>query len=1276
MINEVSLKAVCLKYGVSSELVKSFISKGLFRYGDCDDYDFVFTPQDVAKLELALQLKDTGLSLDKIIPILQTKIICKQEDQDQVSKNKLFDSTFYYELFSNSPSFLIITDDKGNIIDMNQAVREKLGYGDEMIGKSLLELHPEDVRLEATENLYKILNGDLEYCPLDILSKDGRRVKVESRSVILEYEGQKLMLGISREKSISHEMDKMLEKRENLFRTLFQMNMSASMIISIGTRKILSVNRAFEYNTGYKSDEIIGKTLAELKIVDDLDNLVALKEEIIHKGYLTDVELVFRKKNGDRRVINFSATLIDYHEPSFLINGTDISSLKEYQHKLENTILEKEIEVDEMSELNQAIIEAMPDIVVLLDRSGMVYKVYDAQDSDTSFINDGDIDRKIYDIMSESASFIIKLAISETYREGFSYNNVFRHKVDGQKNWYSISLSKVNDVRDLVVGVIRDITTSVRHTLELEHSESRYRAIFNSKASAMLLINIDEGDILDANKAAEELFELSINQLKRMTFGDILSEGNIILRNIMNGNELTKDGEQFRTEIITNNKIVKHVDLYIGSLFINKQRKLIAIIHDITAQYKAETLLQEQKLRLQSVIDGSQVGLWDWNTQTGEMVAEGNFFGMIGYNKEELEPISIETWRSLCHPDDLVRSDNLIQKMLDGSTDDYECEVRMKHKSGEWVWVLDKGKIMEKDQTGKAIRLVGTHLDFTERKKSQQNLQKRIAIEELLNTILKDFIENDVLDTSEIIDRSLKQLGEFTDSDRCYLFTLDKDPDFMSNTNEWCAPGTEAQKDILQNLPVSVFPWWMEKLRKFEAIYVPDVAKMVPEAREEQKILQEQDLKSVVVIPVYSENKLIGFLGFDAVKDYAEWSESDIFLLENVSVMVANNLLKQKLLESLIVTKNIAEESNRIKSEFIANINHEVRTPLHTLNNFLKLLEISDIGPGIKRILPEITQSTYDLTSLLESILTMNNIEAGRMKLHKDKCNFSNILEHVIAIHKPKVEEKKLKIKLKMDRDKSWVIVIDSNHVMNILHALISNAIKYSDKGTIEILAELDRSEQPMLFVRVKDQGQGMNESQKNNVFETFYQSEKFLTKEACGFGLGLPIVKKLLDLMGGNIEVKSEENVGTEINLKMPISLPIEKQNILQKSRDGISVLLVEDNDIVVKMMKRLLEKNNFQTSIAKNGRLAVEASKEQKVDVILMDIQMPEMDGITASKLIKGDKDNPNNKTPIIALSAHLGSDELEYSEEFDALVQKPVNFDCLLKKIDELIENTKKR
>ncbi len=1274
MMKDLTLNEVCQKYGVSREEVRTFISKGLFSFGDREYHDLVFPLQDITKLDLLLQLKNEGLSYDKAISILKNKTIYPQSETHKIAKNHLFEDSFYRELFFESPSYLTITDDKGNIIEMNKVVREKLGYGDEMIGKSLLEFHPEDLRLEATENLYRIINGDLEYCPLDILTKDGRRMKVESRIVIVENEGQKLMLGISSEKSISQEMDKMLEKRENLFRTLFQISMSASIIISQETGKILTVNRAWEVNTGYQSEDILGKTIAELNIISEIDKLTTIEEEIADKGFINDQELIFNAKTGEKRVINISASLIDYYEPSILISGVDITDYKESQQRLETTVAEKIVEIKELYELNEAIIDAIPDFVVLLDQQGQIHKVYDSPNNEISLINKEDQGSNINNIFTESASFIIKLAVSETYLKGYSFNNVFRQIIQGQENWYSISLSKINNVKDLVVGVISDITVTVRHTLELENSESRYRSIFNSKASAMLLIDVNEGEVFDANKAAEELFGINSNLLKRMTFSELIPKGNVILRNITNGNDVTKDGEQFKTEILTSKKETKHIELYIGSIYFNKQRRLIAIIHDITAEFMAESLLTQQKVRLQTVIDGSAAGLWDWNVQTGELTVEGNFFGMLGFKREDLEPISIETWRLLCHPEDLKKSDKLIQDMLDGKTDNYECEIRMKHKSGDWIWIFDKGKIIENDDQGNPIRLAGTHIEFTERKKAQLNLECRFAIEELLNKMSKDFIESDVFATSEVIDRSLKLIGEFSKSDRCYFFIFQNDPELMSNTNEWCSKGIEPQIEILQDLPVSIFPWWMKKLKNFETIYVPDVAKMEPEASEEQKILQEQDIKSVLVIPVYSEKKLLGFLGFDAVKDYAKWLDSDIFLLENVGVMIANNLSREELLVNLIDAKKIAQESNRIKSEFIANINHEIRTPLHTLFNFFELMKISDLPVEIKKIIPSIAQSTNNLADMLQSILTINNIDSGKIKINEERCNFSTIVNNIIYVYKADLSEKIIDIVVDLKEEKTWDIITDFNLLKNILNAIISNAIKYSEKGTIKISAEIEESDRTFLSITISDQGSGMDEFEIKNIFVTFYQSEDFITKKNSGFGLGMPIVKKFIDLLGGNIEIKSEKNVGTDINLKLPIKLSSEQAQLKEISREGISVLLVEDNSILVKMMKKVFEKNTFHISIAINGQIAVDLSKKKKVDVILMDIQMPVMDGIAAARIIKTDPTNPNYKTPIIAVSAHLEYDELEYSHEFDDLVQKPVNFKCLFQKIYSLIDKSK--
>lgn len=173
---------------------------------------------------------------------------------------------------------------------------------------------------------------------------------------------------------------------------------------------------------------------------------------------------------------------------------------------------------------------------------------------------------------------------------------------------------------------------------------------------------------------------------------------------------------------------------------------------DVTERKMAEVTLQESRLRLEMALKGANAGMWDWNVQTGETVFNERWAEIVGYSLQELEPISIQTWVDLCHPDDLKLSDTLLQKHFAGEAEFYECEVRMRHKDGSWVWVVDRGKVMEWDAEGKPLRMFGTHLNITERKLSEEEIRKRGEDLLLINTL------NDAANRGESLSKILNTL--------------------------------------------------------------------------------------------------------------------------------------------------------------------------------------------------------------------------------------------------------------------------------------------------------------------------------------------------------------------------------------------------------------------------------------------------------------------------------------------------------------------------------------
>ncbi|MCF8215514.1 MAG: PAS domain S-box protein [Chlorobium sp.] len=446
------------------------------------------------------------------------------------------------------------------------------------------------------------------------------------------------------------------------------------------------------------------------------------------------------------------------------------------------------------------------------------------------------------------------------------------------------------------------------------------------------------------------------------------------------------------------------------------------------AELQAEiTNLENRNKRLEMALDGTRAWYWDWWIETDDVTINRHWAAMIGYTIEELEPVTIKTWTSYCHPEDLAKSNLLLKSHFEGHCDYYEAEVRMKHKKGHWIWVLDRGKVYERDPDGNPLRMAGSHqditaaklaeeqllrernlfaggpvmvfrwanspgwpieiasvncgkitgfeaselsahgilyanlihpddlsriiaeitefsadeerssfdqeyrickkdgsvicvydytimirnekgdvthfegyiLDITSRKATETALAYNREFERLISSLANQFINIPAGSIDSMINNALESIGKFVQADRSYIFQYYDNLRLMDNTHEWCAPGIEPQIDILKQLPTNIFAWSTAKIANNEIIIVPRVSELPDEACAEKDILQQQDILSLILIPLISGSIPFGYVGFDAVTQERQWSEENASVLKLAGGIIAN-ALQRKQIELLI----------------------------------------------------------------------------------------------------------------------------------------------------------------------------------------------------------------------------------------------------------------------------------------------------------------------------------------------------------------------------------------
>ncbi|MFA6137549.1 MAG: ATP-binding protein [Sulfurimonas sp.] len=377
----------------------------------------------------------------------------------------------------------------------------------------------------------------------------------------------------------------------------------------------------------------------------------------------------------------------------------------------------------------------------------------------------------------------------------------------------------------------------------------------------------------------------------------------------------------------------------------------------------------------------------------------------------------------------------------------------------------------------------------------------------------------------------------------------------------------------------------------------------------------------------------------------------------------------QKSLNELEIQKQKAEESTKFKSSFLANMSHEIRTPMNAIIGMTHLAKETSLDEKQLGYINKIESASNNLLNIINDILDFSKIEAGKLKIENIDFDINTIISNVRTLVELKAYEKSLQFSVKND-SKNSIFYGDSFRIEQILINILSNAIKFTTVGEVELII----NDMPNDIVRfcVRDTGIGISGSHQESLFEPFNQADAGTTKKYGGTGLGLSISRELVELMGGKIWIESEVGVGSEFifELKLPHGNEENIQSVTHASSmkeeiaslHGSKILLCEDNTVNQEIIIGLLENSGIIIDIANNGKEAIDKFKSGRYDLILMDLQMPIIDGYEATKLIR----EFNKNIPIIALTANAMREDVEKTKThgMNEHLNKPIDIEKFYK------------
>ena len=389
--------------------------------------------------------------------------------------------------------------------------------------------------------------------------------------------------------------------------------------------------------------------------------------------------------------------------------------------------------------------------------------------------------------------------------------------------------------------------------------------------------------------------------------------------------------------------------------------------------------------------------------------------------------------------------------------------------------------------------------------------------------------------------------------------------------------------------------------------------------------------------------------------------------------------LENKNYDLAAVIKNLdyalegAQSASKAKSLFLANMSHEIRTPMNGMLSLVQVLHSTKLDEQQHDYLKSINRAGVILISLIDDLLDLSRIESGKLTINTNEFKVWSFVEDILLQVEYLFEKEQVYFNVNISDDIPPCLVTDEVRLKQVVLNLINNAAKFTSKGEVNFVmsGEVKYETYYNLHIKVTDTGSGIPQDKIDSIFEPFQQLSKNRIYNK-GVGLGLPICKRIVEAMNGKIEVESEEGKGSTFSLDLVF--PIGDINNLDKlkttkniSLKPLDILLVEDDQISRLAVKTWLTDKGHTISIAENGKLAIDYLQDNDVDIILMDVHMPEMDGVQATKVIKEKK---LSNAPIIGMTASVMNDERKtYIEAgMDVLVEKPVNFDDLIILIKE--------
>lgn len=698
------------------------------------------------------------------------------------------------------------------------------------------------------------------------------------------------------------------------------------------------------------------------------------------------------------------------------------------------------------------------------------------------------------------------------------------------------------------------------------------------------------------------------------------------------------------------------LEIRIAERTVELERANAQLHGEIIERKRSEEALRQSKERLRLALEAASMGCWDWDILEGKLISTTQADALLGLEHDASEQTYFD-YTNLIHPEDRVLADQAVIRAIE-QKQNYDLEFRVVWPDGSIHWLASWGRVIY-DATGRAERMSGVSTDITDRKRAEQTLLERTRLVQLSSDVGLALTRDGTL--AEVLHECAQALVRHLNAAFARIWILNQDQDVLE---------LQASAGIYTNLDGfhSQVPVGKFKIGLIAEQRQPHLTNAVigdPRIHD-QEWARQAKMVAFAGYPLAVKDELLGVV---AVFARQALSEAAFDAMASVASAIALVVQRKQAEQQLQEAKAAAEAANRAKSDFLANMSHEIRTPMNGIIGMTSLLFDTELTDEQRYYARTIHSSSDALLSIINDILDFSKVEAGKLDLEVVEFSLRRTVEDVVELLGDSATVKGLQLYLQMHDGIPDILSGDPGRLRQVLTNLLGNAVKFTSQGLIRVRTVLVHQDTETVLVRfeVTDTGIGISTEERARLFQSFSQADSSTTRKYGGTGLGLAICKRLVELMGGQIGVESEPGVGSTfwftVRLEqwlqntrdIPVVTPVEP---LRAKSLHTRILVAEDNAVNQVVTVRQLEKLGYSVDIAANGLEALDALAHRRYGLVLMDCQMPEMDGFTATVEVRR-REGAMYHTPIVAMTANAirGDRERCLAVGMDDYLPKPV-------------------